>query len=176
MEDSLNYAEYVVEKKLEGSYLMQRILMIVAYVALVVAFFVIGGTLIEGIVLWGGIFAVIMCIVVFFTWKLVSIENKYTIANGGTFTAIEVRGGKERELVSVKVSAMQKIAPANRTYESEYANVGVRYDICRSAKSDKRYFATFEKDGKKVVVFFDYTEQALRVMKIYNKNNIVMPA
>ena len=46
-------------------------------------------------------------------------------------------------------------------------------DFRGSVKSPNSYFILDEEDGKKTVIFFEATQQAIKVMSFYNSKNTV---
>ena len=78
--DSPNYAEYVYERKAEGTLLLARILMITAYVLFAGAFFVVCYTV--GIIPVFAICPLLLFIIWLCTWRLVSYDYYYEFKAG----------------------------------------------------------------------------------------------
>ena len=173
MNDSANYAEYVVAQKSEGTYRLKRILMIVFYVLFI-----------------GGVFATLCAVkifpviallpvlgwfVIWQTWRFVSIEHEYVIASG-TMTFTDILGNRTRKkLYEKKIKDMEKIAPMLPEYAADYADASVRYDWRGSVNSPDSYFFTCrDENGKKTVVFFEATNKAIKIMRFYNSQATVM--
>ena len=163
---SANYAEYSVDKKKEGKYLMQRILMILLYV---VIFAVVGGIGIWiGIATGLGLFGVVLFalaplaiwMMVYFTWKFVSIEYKYVIDHS-EITVFTVYGGKD-EVVAFK----GKVKDFGEAKVIEAVPTMNTYDIYFGLHKDEQ--------GNKTVVYFQATSHSLKAFKYYNKDALVM--
>ncbi len=180
---SSNYAEYVVEKKVEGQYKMQRLLMILGYVA---AFAVVLGIVsVVNKFTQLGIVAIPMFalaptaawMLYFFTWPMVSIEYSFTV-DASVLTVEKVLGGKKKiPLFSQKVKELSLIAPYDEQYKAEADAFAAdeRIEAVPSMDCYDLYFALHTaEDGKKTIVFFQATTQSLKALKYYNSSAIVM--
>lgn len=166
------FVNYGVKKKSEGNYAVKRALMIVGYIlfALVYAIFFITMNILPIIAL----LPVLTWILVFFTWRFVSIEYEYYILDG-EFRMLEVYGGKSmRELCCVRVSAMKVIAPYRRYIDKDRADAipaANRIESVSSMSAPDIYYGIFEdSNGEDCVVFFEVTEKTLKVLKYYNSD------
>lgn len=165
---SSNYAEFVVDKKVEGSYKTHRLLMILAYVVVIG---VLVGLFIKINVFLVAIAPIIGWILIYFTWPLVSIEYKYTIDNS-EFTGFTVYGGKREErMFSYKVREFSLIAPDNEQYRAEkeaFSDAKV-VSLRPTENCSDPYFALYTSEtGEKIIIFFRATGQALKAFKYYN--------
>lgn len=167
--------DYTVTKKPEGQYRVKRMLMIGLYVVF-------------GIVYFFGLAAIhlypVMALIIFFewmlvflTWRYVSIEYKYSIISGN-MTFYEVYGGKkEKILLEKKVKPFSEIRPLKETEKSELAvrKFEKTYSFVRSENEESdKYFATFTEDnGCESIVYFEATQQTLKILKYYNSNTVV---
>jgi len=176
MNDSTNYTEYVVAQKPEGSLRTKRILLILLYVAFSIGWIV---GVVGVLKIWPlGMFTpVFTWMLVFFTWRYVSIEHEYTMASG-TITFTEIYGRRSRKQVfEYKIKEMTKIAPVSDPYKNDYdaKDIEIRYDFRGSSSSPDAYFFTFKNSaGKSGVVFFEATAKALKIFRFYNPSATVM--
>ncbi len=165
---SSNYAEFSVEKKVEGSYKLHRMLMILAYVAVIG---VLVGIFFKINVFMVAIAPIFGWMLIFFTWPLVSIEYKYTV-DAAEFKAVTVYGGKrEKPMFSCKVREFSRIAPDNGDYEEEKQEFGAQntVSVLPTADCPDRYFGLCtSENGEKTIVYFRATGQALKAFKYYN--------
>ena len=172
---SSNYAEFVVEKKVEGQYKMQRLLMLLGYA--VVAGVVVGAVVISKLIPLIALAPTAVWMLSFFTWPLVSIEYGYTV-DASVFTVEKIMGGKKKvKLFQAKVKEFSLIAPYNDKYQAEADAFGAdqRIEAVSSMDCYDLYFALHTaEDGKKTVVFFQATAQSLKALKYYNSSAIVM--
>lgn len=163
--------DYTVAKKVEGKYLLHRILMIVGYVLLGSAYFF--GLFLAHFYPLMAFVVLIVWITVFFTWRYVSIEYRYE-TESGMIRFYTVYGGKKKKLVLEKrikeFIEISKCSEENlsRISAVEYNNV---YRLVRSESfGPDDYFATFEHNGKNCIVYFEANEQALKILKFYNSS------
>ena len=165
---SSNYAEFSVEKKVEGSYKSVRILMIVGYIVAIAA---LGIALAIAFAPLVAIVPIFGWVLIFFTWPIVSIEYKYTV-DGAEFVAATVYGGKwEKPTFLCKTKDFVRIAPDTDKYADEKSAFGAQNEISLlpSEHCVDRYFALCQSEtGEKTIVYFQATGQALKAFKYYN--------
>ena len=165
---SSNYAEFSVEKKVEGSYKLHRTLMIILYIVVIGAFAGVFAFVFTPLV---AIAPIVGWVLIFFTWPLVSIEYKYTV-DAAEFKAVTVYGGKrEKPLFSCKVKEFSRIAPDNGDYDAEKQEFGQANTVSVLPTFDcpDRYFGLCtSENGEKTIVYFRATGQALKALKYYN--------
>ncbi len=171
---SANYAEYSVNKKVEGRYKTNRTLVILLYIL------GIGG--LAGVLAF--VFAPLVAIVpifgwllIFFTSPFISVEYKY-IVDRAEFTTFTVYGGKlERPTFACKTKSLIRVAPDTDKYESEKQAFGTAntVSLLPTANCEDRYFALCEdENGQKTIVYFQAVGQALKAFKYYNSAATVM--
>ena len=176
MEDSVNYAEYTVAKKPEGSNLKKRIGLIVLYVLYITAVVILTIVTKGGGAMWGFLFFLLFIIIVFFSWKMVKEDRKYECLNAKLVISElnEGIGSKPRVVSEELISAYSIIAPVNDEYKDQWSNADETIDYRGDSKSPDSYFARLEKDGKSKVVMFEVTNKMLKVMKFYNSKGTVV--
>lgn len=174
MEDSVNYAEYTVTKKAEGSNLRKRILLITGYLIYLIVVFILMFKL--NLAMWGFLFILLFIIMVFFGWKLVKEDRKYECLNAKLVISELNEGiGSKPKIVSEDlISAYSLIAPANEEYREQWTKADEIKDFRGDTKSPDSYFARLEKDGKSTVVLFETTNKMLKIMKFYNSKGTVV--
>ena len=107
-----SFVNYMVTKKVEGKYKLNRILMVCAYVIVAIIYASVFTVIIKMPALLTFL-PIIIWMMTYFTWPFVNIEYEYTIV-GGVLRAREVYGLRMyRELFSVRLSQMTLIAPYN---------------------------------------------------------------
>lgn len=174
MEESVNYAEYTVTKKAEGTNLRKRIILIAVYVIYAAVAVIL--MLKFRLAMWGFLFFLLFVILLFFTWKLAKEDRKYECLNAKLVISElnEGIGSKPRIVSEDLISAYSLIAPANEEYREQWSNADEIRDFRGDSKSPDSYFARLEKDGKSTVIFFEATNKMLKVMKFYNSKGTVV--
>lgn len=169
-----SFVNYMVTKRVEGSYRMKRRLMILLYVAVDVAYaliFTVGIKLPMLITF----LPLLIWFMVYSTWMYVSIEYEYTIV-GGVLRGMEVYGMRKfRELFSVRISLMSLIAPYNGSYRSEADSQDIvhRYQCVSSMSGEDVWFAIYKNEaGEKCAVFFEVVEKTLKCVRYYNSEAV----
>ena len=92
MNENLEF-DYTVTKKVEGRYLLDRLLMIFGYIVFGMIFFF--GLYLAHLYQFIAFIILVEWIVVFFTWRYVSIEYRYETLSGG-IKFYTVYGGKKK--------------------------------------------------------------------------------
>ncbi len=174
-EESVNYAEYTVAKKPEGTNLRKRIILIAAYLIYIAAVVVLIAVT-KGLAMWGYLFFLLFIIIVFFTWKLVKEDRRYECLNAKLVISELNEGiGSKPKIVSEDlISSYTLTAPANEEYKEQWTKADEIRDYRGSTKSPDSYFARLEKDGKSTVVLCEATNKMLKVMKFYTSKGTVV--
>ncbi len=173
-----NYAEFAVSQKMEGKYKRNMILCLALYAALIIGVllvvFLAGQGL--GTVIFVTVAAcsfVIIPVLRHFTWnKFVKVDHKYVI-DAAKIKFSDNHGKRDVVKYEKLVSSFSLIAPVTEEYKDKYTNADVTMDFRGSVKSPNSYFILDEEGGKKTVIFFEATQQAVKVMSFYNSKNTV---
>ena len=177
MEESQNFAEYTVEKKLEGSYRLKRALLKIALwlpLPLICLVFIL-----LSIPIW-----VILIPVYPLIWikilkpcfyPYVYIEYEYQVVSGEMRFAEILGRCKRRETVTVRISDMSVIAPYRDEYKAkaDAPDIEKRYCAVSSMSAPEIYVGIFENDGVKSAVFFEPTNKVLGLLRFHNRLTVV---
>lgn len=170
MEENLEF-EYTITKKAEGDYLMKRILMIAGYVVFGLVFFF--GLFIMHLYQFIAFIVLVEWILVFFTWRYVSIEYRYETISG-SIRFYTVYGGKKKKLLKeMRIKDFTELRP----YSDEIEQRDFDKIICciSSPKSaPDRYCAIYtDQSGKESIIHFEATQKTLKILKFYNSNTVI---
>ena len=168
--------EYTVNKKLEGTLLLRKILFLSLYVLYVIVILTIAlltrlaapAIAFIPITLW---------IIVYLTYPYCNIEYEYSMIDGNiTFSTI-YGSRKRKENFSMRISSFEKTAPYNDNYKKlveQYSPEKVYIALSSEKTPNDPYFALFkDKNGKKCVFYFEATNRAVRIIKYYNENTVM---
>ncbi|NLK38890.1 MAG: hypothetical protein GX303_01400, partial [Clostridiales bacterium] len=136
-----NFVEYNVDKKNEGWHLFRRVLLIFGYILFVILLFV--AIYVSNFIPLGALIPLFTWILIFFTWRYVSIVYEYTLISGH-LTVSKIYGNRKRKvMLEVKLSDMTLIAPLNKDFSKriELAAPVRKYKALSSEKSPNAYFA-----------------------------------
>ncbi len=174
MEESINYSEYIVNKKAEGSNKRKRLLLIVVYILAAIGVGVLLTINNGGFAVAGGVLGVLYIALIWFTQRLVKEERKYEVLNA-KFKVQELNGsGKGKVVFENLISEFSIIAPMTEEYKDQWSKADVIKDERGDSKSPDSYFIRLEKDGKSTVVYFEAINKMLKVMKFYNSKGTVV--
>lgn len=107
------------------------------------------------------------------------IDYDYRIIGNELFFSVVYNRKKRKELCSVDISTLEKIAPYAGRYIDELEKES--FDKVRdlsSSLSDPYVFYAVEKDeesGNKTMYIFNATEKMLKLIKLYNRRAIITP-
>ncbi len=166
---SMNYAEYICKVKTEGLLLVKKILVIVLFLSL----FIVGTWAICGGIIYTPPLELIVIGVCgvgyFFASSRLKIEYEYIIASAQVEFDVIYGARKRKELFTVSLNDVERIAPYNNDTAKyiENKNVGKVYDFCSSKKSKRRYFMLVKKDNTSFVIYFDAVARTLDVLKFF---------
>ena len=114
--------EFVVAQKNEGGWKLARIGMIVLYVCFVAGCFLLG--IAANVLPPLALVPVFTWMLVFFTWRYVSVEYEYSIVSGSMILCKICGGRIRRRKAEIRIKNMHAIAPYDGAYikaAQEYA-------------------------------------------------------
>ena len=168
----VNSYEYTVDKKVEGSYGLKKLLMVLAYVLYCLAFLIL--IIYTRIVPLGAIIPLTLYILYLCTWRFVSIEYKYTVESG-LFTLYTVYGSRnKKKTCELRLKEAERIIPVCEYTNDIAAFAPVKvYDGRSSRLTSDAYAILFREEGKPAVIYVDAPEQSVKVFHYYNPHNTV---
>ena len=169
-----NYAEFSITRKPDKEINTKRFLFALLYIAIVVIFAVVCFVLTKmAPVFILAIFAEWIAILA--TWHLTKIDYTYIVEKGNLHIYKVVGRCKAKEVVNVKISENQGIAPAD---DEDYAymlnGVEATIDCTIAPKSEDRYFAVFNIGGKKTAVYFNAATKLLQMLHYYGGEDVIV--
>ena len=103
-----------------------------------------------------------------------SLEYEYAIAEG-TVTFAEIYGKSARRVIhEIDIRTCAAIAPEEDVRITDFEAADVYYAISSVDAADVYGMAFESAKGKKMIVYFEATEQALRMFRAYNPRATVM--
>ena len=168
-----NFFEHSVEEKAEGKRRMIKILGRAGLIGIVVAYVAI--TFIINMPMLA-IIAMVMLPVILTLWKRFNCEFKYVIEGASmTFYYVYFASKKPKEILKVTIKDFREVAPRTAESDAKIKAEGYNkvYMFAPSTNSEDQYYATFEQNGEKCVVYFQAVEKSLKLLRYYNSNTIV---
>ena len=171
--DDFNTYEYAAEQKSEGKWKMTRIIVLLSYLLLIVAYFVV--LYIIRLIPLFAITPIWVWILCHFTWRYTKPDYRYFIEKG-TFTFYVCYGKKsKKKKTEFTISSAEAIAPKDSLKDKirEFAPNNI-YSAVPSVKSTDVYAALYkDAKGKKCIIYFIATSKALKLMHFYNSRTEV---
>lgn len=176
-----NYAEFTVEKKIEGAYRWMRIGMWLAYflvpAILMIIMFALGLGAIALIVFIPLYFPFLLPKIIYpATFRYVDIEYEYIIVSGDLSVSY-IYGNRSRKewLPPTSISSMTHIAPYRDEYKAEADSEDIvnRYEAVSTRDHPDNYYAVFNNaKGEKCMVMFQVTAKVIKLLTFHNKKTI----
>jgi len=160
---SANFAEYTVDKRIEGSYKRARATAIFCYILFSVLLI---GTLCAIFVWMVALAPLFIWMAVYFTWPRFCISYYYVIKEAH-FSAQICHGKKKTELYRFRISECETIAPYTQEQRAKNADALERAEIIDIRPSDDCDDAYFALHGDKAVLF-KITKPALKALSYYS--------
>ena len=171
--------EFVVAQKSEGKWRLARIGLVLLYVCFVL------GAMLTGISLNVlpplALVPVFTWMLVFFTWRYVSVEYEYSITSG-EFVFSKVFGNRSRRTVlKLMLRDATRIAPLDHAEEAAKATAfrpEREFSAISSQYASDVYFILFEyqtgKEKHRAILYFEATQKALQICRFYNPSATVV--
>lgn len=168
-----SFVNYMVTKKVEGKYKLRRIMMVLGYIIVGLAYALVFTVAVKLPALLT-FTPLLIWFMVYSTWMYVNIEYEYTIV-GGVIRGMEVYGmRKYRELFNVRVNRFTLIAPYAKEREKADSAEIVHRDYCVSSMSSPDvWFGIYTNEaGEKCAVYFEVVGKTLKCLKYYNADAV----
>ncbi len=167
-----NFFEHSVEEKSEGQRKMIKILGRIGLLAIVIGFVTVCLMTFAPL----AILAMVMLPVILTLWKKFNCELKYVI-EGATisFYRVYFASKKPKKMLEVMIKDFREVAPRTAESDAKIKAEGYNkvYMYAPHSTSEDQYYATFEQNGEKCVVYFQAVEKSLKLLRYYNSNTIV---
>ena len=168
--------EFTTRQKTYGMWIIKKLLLILIYIAFVLTAFTVG-FLTRIFLPFLALVPVFTCILIFFTWRYVSVEYEYSMTSG-QITFSKIYGSRNRKCIfEAEIKSMNLIAP----YTNEHIDKAIRfaptveYNATSSPRASEQYFALFEDhNGKKAIFIFEATRRSLEIFRFYNPSSTII--
>ena len=167
-----NFFEHSVEEKAEGKRKTVKILGRTGLLAVVIGFVVACLATFAPL----AILAMVMLPVIITLWKKFNCEFKYVIEGASmSFFSVYFASKKPKKMLEVMIKDFREIAPRTAESDAKIKAEGYNkvYMFAPATNSVDQYYATFEQNGEKCVVYFQAVEKSLSLLRYYNKNTVV---
>lgn len=164
--------EYTVAQKHEGKWKMLRILMILGYVLFAGLYFL--GAYLSRFIPIVAILPLFLWILVYFTFRYVNPEYKYTIT-AGHLHFYKIFGKKSREVIKIKLCDALYIMPLEDALDKiKEVDPKKTYSALPSIHSTDSYIILYkDEEGTPSAFMFKVTSDGLKSLRFYNKNTVM---
>ena len=174
-----NIAEFTVKKKVEGSYLLAKILYIVIFFAVIVgiilvAYFFDAGFL---VVVFGSISVLLGWIAWYFTHRYVELYYSYAIENSELIATVIYGEKSDKLLLRIKMSQIDQVAPYEGDYKAEADKLtpDEKISLVSTMSAPDIFFVKYHtEDGKTGLVLLEACEKTLKAFKYYGSQTTVV--
>ena len=167
---------FTVTKKPEGKYRQKRILFVLGYIIFGLLYFF--GLFAAHLYAFIAFIVLLEWILVFFTWRYVSIEYKYEIESSNVKFYV-IYGSKSRKLILTRhIKDFDEIKPFDPAVKEEIKSRKYKAvnDFRSSESSQDGYCATYtDESGSMSIVCFDGSQKTLKLFKYYNSKTVITP-
>ena len=169
-----NSCEYIIKQKNEGAALLKKIGLISSYVAVAILLSILNLMFApeELKLIFFAIIAIIIGVAVFVSWRFVCIEYE-VIISGGELTVTTIYGKSfTKTTLSKPLNAFSEIGEYDESAYEEISKLSIQKDyVCISSLSAPLiYYAIFEEEKERHILYFDITEKAISLLKKSNSS------
>ena len=164
--------EYIIKQKCEGAVLAKKLGLIFSYVFIPITLVVLVLGYASPLVFIPLILLIVAidAIAIIITWKFTCVEFETVIA-GGEIMITKVYGKKTRKLLcNLNIKDISEIGEYDDTAYEEISKISLQKNmICVSSMSAPTvYYAIFDEDKDKCILYFEAPDKALELLKKYN--------
>lgn len=164
--------EYTVAEKKTPVLLFKRITLIALYCLWAAAWLVFGVSF-QLIVPFLALIPISLWIIVFLTWRFTQVEYEYSFFSG-VLTVCRILGGRSRKkLAEITIRDCVLICPCTDANAAQMEAFGEEKTVfaASSASSPELWTAMWsDENGTKCALYFEPTEQAVKILKYYNSS------
>ena len=178
-DQATNYVDYSVDKKVDGKDKLHRFLYF-TFIALIAL------TLLLLLIKFGGPFIAVTPLMIFigvpltkFFFRYLQNEYKYTVDRSNFKMELIHGKAKPKLLYEVNVKDMEFAVPYDDINREKYPDrdFDVVAKCCESMETPDLYILAFKnKNGKRVLMYFNACLKALKIMNYYNKKIEISPS
>ena len=164
--------EYIIKQKNEGKALSRKFVAILLYCAFAAIAIALIFTLapVYLILPFLIIAAAFLAIIIFASWRFLCVEYEVVIGGGDLLiTAIYGRSIRKK-IINVSVASILEIGEYGDGAFEEISKLSLQknYLCISSLASPSMYYAIFDEDKERAILYFDATDEAITLLKRYN--------
>ncbi len=170
--------EYTTEQKAEGALRWKRLALLALYILYpAVLLFVVGSGAAAIIAPLLAFIPLSLWLLIFLTWRYVKISYQYVTLSGKIRFVKHYGARTHKPQFEIALKDAKLIAPVGFREHDERLEIfdpEITYSAVSSKSAPDQYYIAFENtEGKRCVFFFEATNKALEICKMYNPQTVV---
>ena len=165
-------SEYIVKRRTEGKYLWQKIALALSYILFLSILLVLILTLTPLYVMIPLILLAIAitALIAFVTWRFLSVEYEITVGGGDLIITTIYGRALRKQTLNLSVAAISEIGEYDDGAYEEISKITLQknYLCISSLSSPNMYYALFDENKERCILYFDATSEAVALLKRYN--------
>ena len=164
--------EYIIKQKNEGKALTKKIVAVLIYSAFAAISVALISILspIYFIIPFLIIAAAFLAIIIFASWRFLCVEYEVIIGGGDLLITTIYGRSIRKKTVNVSVASIVEIGEYGDGAFEEISQLSIQknYLCISSLASPDMYYAIFDEDKERAILYFDATDEAITLLKRYN--------
>ena len=109
-------------------------------------------------------------IIALVTWRFLSVEHEITVVGGDLIITTIYGRSMRRQTLNLSVAAISEIGEYDDLAYEEISKLSLQknYLCISSLSSPNMYYALFDEDKERCILYFDATSEAIALLKKYN--------
>ena len=164
--------EYIVKQKNEGKALAKKIVAVFSYalLAAILIGLIVSLSPIYFVVPFLIIAAAFVAIIIFVSWRFLCIEYEIVIAGGDLMITTVYGRSIRKRTINIGVTSIIEIGEYGDGAFEEISKLSLQknYLCISSLSSPNMYYAIFDEDKDRAILYFDATADAITLLRKYN--------
>lgn len=168
----IDSCEYIVKRKTEGKYLWQKVTLAFSCLFFFAILLILILTLTPLYVMIPLILLALAltALLAFITWRILSVEYEITVGGGDLIITTIYGRSLRKQTLNLSVAAISEIGEYDEDAYAEISKISLQknYLCISSLSSPDMYYAIFDEDKERCILYFDATDEAIKLLKRYN--------
>ena len=169
---SENSFEYIIKQKSEGNSLAKKALAIIGYLAFAVILCTLSIMLPPPYVRFPLVLisVALTALLIFITWRFLCVEFEVIIESGDIIITQIYGKSIRKQLLNLPINAFFEIGEYDDKAYEEVSKLSLQktYICISSLSAPVVYYAVFEEDKDRCILYFDAPERSIALLKKYN--------
>ena len=167
-----NSYEYIIKQKNIGKVLVKKVTAITTYILFALVLTVLAIVFVPFVVLLPVLLVIFAftALIVFITWRFLCVEYEVIIAGGDLILTAIYGKGLRKQILNISINSFVEIGEYNDKAYEEVSKLSLQknYICISSLSSPDVYYAIFEENKERSIVYFDAPSRAVELLKRNN--------